>query len=416
MNPPNQASHTPANLHELGHAIWTHRKIFCSVALSVTLLFAAYAFFVAPTYRAEAVLRPPALNELDAMNRSGFYSLTPSESLEQVARQLNSYANRLKFSKQNASLFNVSEIGNVIVRPFEALNNEKLKIRSYGKRPEPTHEIVVTLDYSDGENGVEILNRFIEFSLSQHRANVQRVVDVIIKNRTAEVQRKIERAQLAFELANAADAAQWLEADAIKRKQLLDELAAQRVALKGYRLAKIQQLEEAIRIASELKLSYPATRSTFTARTPGENSGQSRAEINSDSLPLYFMGVKALEAERATLKSRKSDDFASTRVTEILKELRLLEQNRRAEALKSREGQAIFMGSIKELKAELHQLEKNNFVFSTSQFVSIDRRPSDPERPLYPRKLVWLITGGLLGIVLGSMAALVCFALGKRQG
>ena len=50
--------------------------------------------------------------------------------------------------------------------------------------------------------------------------------------------------------------------------------------------------------------------------------------MNNQQIPLYFMGVDALTAERDTLLKRKGDDFTEPRVAKIQQELKQLENNR----------------------------------------------------------------------------------------
>ena len=49
-----------------------------------------------------------------------------------------------------------------------------------------------------------------------------------------------------------------------------------------------------------------------------------RIEINNQQVPLYFMGTDALEAERAALQQRKTDDFTEGHIAQIARELQLL--------------------------------------------------------------------------------------------
>lgn len=66
-------------------------------AVGVGLAAAAYAFSVTPEYNVSSVLRPAAINELDALNRSDIYQLPPSEALKKVGASLESYDTRLGF-------------------------------------------------------------------------------------------------------------------------------------------------------------------------------------------------------------------------------------------------------------------------------------------------------------------------------
>ncbi len=64
-----------------------------------------------------------------------------------------------------------------------------------------------------------------------------------------------------------------------------------------------------------------------------------RIEINNQQVPLYFMGTDALEAERAALQQRKTDDFTEGRITQIARELKMLQSNPEVKVLKQRQNE-----------------------------------------------------------------------------
>ncbi|WP_420220048.1 Wzz/FepE/Etk N-terminal domain-containing protein [Pseudomonas asplenii] len=83
------------DLFELLRIVKSQKNIVFSVAFIFVLMAVAYVFFVTPIYQVSSVLRPAAINELDALNRSGIYKLPPGESLQRVGASLDSYETRL---------------------------------------------------------------------------------------------------------------------------------------------------------------------------------------------------------------------------------------------------------------------------------------------------------------------------------
>ena len=63
------------DLYALFLSVWRQKFIVCTVALIVTLLSGVYAFTITPEYKVSSILRPAAINELDALNRSKIYEL-----------------------------------------------------------------------------------------------------------------------------------------------------------------------------------------------------------------------------------------------------------------------------------------------------------------------------------------------------
>ncbi|MCS5515944.1 hypothetical protein NWF32_14615 [Pseudomonas qingdaonensis] len=74
-------------------------------------LGAIYAFTATPEYETSAALRSVPLNDLDALNRSGVYSLSPDEALMRVASALTPMRSAL------ASIRPIRSCKNSLLRP-----------------------------------------------------------------------------------------------------------------------------------------------------------------------------------------------------------------------------------------------------------------------------------------------------------
>ena len=113
-----------------------------------------------------------------------------------------------------------------------------------------------------------------------------------------------------------------------------------------------------------------------------------RTEINNQQIPLYFMGVEALTAERTALLQRKSDDFTEGRIAQIARELQLLQSNREIEVLKLRQNEDLFLSGVEPLRSEVVRLKNlGNLDISNMKLVSIDRKALEPLHPIKPQKI-----------------------------
>jgi len=74
------------------------KKLVVGCTILAGVLGVGYAFLAPRTYEVSSVLRPAAINELDALNRSEVYKLPPADALSKVGAQLDSYEARLGFS------------------------------------------------------------------------------------------------------------------------------------------------------------------------------------------------------------------------------------------------------------------------------------------------------------------------------
>ena len=139
-------------------------------------------------------------------------------------------------------------------------------------------------------------------------------------------------------------------------------------------------------------------------------------EINNQQIPLYFMGVDALEAEKNALLQRKSDDFTEGRIAQIAKELQLLQSNRQIEVLNRRENEDLFLSNVEPLRAEEARLRSLNIDMSRLRLVTIDKQALEPLGPIKPKKALILAVGLILGGMLGILLALIrTMVVNKRQ-
>lgn len=398
------------DLYALFLAIWKQKFIVFTVALLATLLSGVYAFTVTPEYRVSSILRPAAINELDALNRSEIYVLSPKDALNKVGAALESYDTRLSFFRANQKLFQSFEHrGRSLEQSFEEFNRNSFVI----VLPDPKAQSVlsayikVEMSYPKGIDGVGILNGFVNYAISSERGEVAADLSVIVKNRLGELDGKLAAARSSYTSAKEAEIASLSESDSLKKDQLQDDLKALRAELKARRNDRIEQLSEAIGIAKSLNIIKPTTPSSMGESSRNTASSVMRTEITNQQNPLYFMGVEALEAERQALLRRKSDDFSEGRVAQIASELQLLKFNRRIEMLNSRQNEDLFLDGVEPLRAEAARLRNLNVNMDLLKMVVVDKEALEPLGPISPNKTIIIALGLLLGLVLGVIAAFI---------
>lgn len=393
---------------ELSQAIWKERKLILSVAMFASLLAAAYAFMAKPEYRVTSVLRPSEINELDALNRSEIYRLPPDAALMKVGASLESYETRLGFFRENQRLFkSFVQPGRSLEQSFEAFNRNSIKLvlNDAEKAGLLKAYIQLEMDYPKGVDGVAILNGLVDYAIIRERNQVATDLDVIVKNRLEEIKGKLDASRSGYSTDKEAKIALLTEADSLRRAQLQDELKALRMQLKTRRADRMAQLREAIGIARTLGIRKPSTPSSLGEGGQGGAVSMMRTEINNQQVPLYFMGVEALEAERAALLQRKSDDFTEQRIAQIAKELQLLQSNRQVEVLNQRKNEDLFLKGVEPLRTEITRLRSLNMDMGNLQLVAIDKQAVEPVSPIKPNKLLIVVLGAFLGVFLGIVIA-----------
>ncbi|MGY2295875.1 Wzz/FepE/Etk N-terminal domain-containing protein [Pseudomonas yamanorum] len=392
----------------LFQAIWRQKKLIMIMAAGAGLLAGMYAFTATPVYQVSSVLRPVAINELDALNRSEVYTLPPSAALLKVGTSLESYETRLGFFRENQQLFKAFvHPGRSLEQSFEEFNRNSINLSSSNTKNTDALSSFLKLEmnYPEGVDGVSILNGFVAYAIAVERKQVAADIDVIVRNRLSELQGKLEAARSGYLNDKQSKIASLQEVDVLRRSQLMDELKALREQLKAQRTYRVAQLDEAIGIARSLGIVKPTT-PTSLSDSAGSNVSVMRTEINNQQIPLYFMGVDALKAERAALMARKSDDFTEGRISQIAKELQLLKSNRQIEVLNQRKNEDIFLAGIEPLRAEIVRLKNLNVNLDNLKLVVIDRQALEPLQPVKPKKMLIILFGLIAGGLLGGVIAL----------
>ena len=282
---------------------------------------------------------------------------------------------------------------------FEDFNSKAHKL----VLPDPKRTAVlktyvsIEMRFPEGLDGKTVLNGLTQYAIECERQQIARDLQVIVQNRLRELDTQLETARVDYAAKKDARIAELLEADTLKRAKLDDELRALRMQLKLRRDNRIAQLGEAIVIARSLGLKRPSTPSSLGQAGIESAGNVMRTEVNSQQIPLYFMGTDALVAEQQALRKRTSDDFADPRVAEIRKEQMLLEKNRDVQVLRARENVELFLRGIEPLRAERARLGAIKTDMKDLRLVSIDRLAVDPASPVGPRKSLFVVLGLVVG-------------------
>lgn len=153
----------------------------------------------------------------------------------------------------------------------------------------------------------------------------------------------------------------------VEVQKLNDKVLSARKTAEDRRLDKIARLNEAIKIARQLKISEPKQMGQSVTVSVGQ-------ETRAEGRPLYYMGYKFLEAEKASLEHRKNDDP--------------------------------FIPGLRDLQERLVQLKELNLNKGDYGVVRIDQPAFSPTSPEKPKKKVIVAIGAILGLILGVMIVL----------
>ncbi|MCG6542256.1 Wzz/FepE/Etk N-terminal domain-containing protein [Pseudomonas sp. KSR10] len=399
------------DLVQLVSALWKQKTLIITVTALVGALGLAYALLATRYYTVQSILRPAAIKDLDELNHLGIYELSPKQALAQVGTALDSYENRLSFFRDNEQLFaELAQPGRSLEQTFETFNDGAFKLlQPDAKKAEGTTTpfVGIQLTHPEGIDGVKVVNEFVQYSFNRVRQQIAADLDTLIGNRLNQLEANMAAARANYEASKEVKIAKLSEADELKRAQLNDELSALRQQLKTRRDNRINQLNEAIRIAKSLSITKPTTPSSLGAAEITSQGSVIRTEVNNQQIPLYFMGSDALEAERKALLARRSDDFTEPRIAQIARELKLLEHNRQIETLNSRENEDLYLKGLAGWREEAARLRALHIDTDTLKLVSLDQSAVAPTRPIKPKKALIVALALVLGGMLGLFIALV---------
>ncbi|OEC35329.1 LPS O-antigen chain length determinant protein, WzzB/FepE family [Pseudomonas cuatrocienegasensis] len=407
------------DLGELLRTLYRQKVIILLVTFLVTVVAAGYAFLATPYYQVQSLIRPVSQGTLDALNSTGVYELTPADALGRVAGSLSSYERRLAFFRDNQPLFaGLVPEGQAFEQAFERFNQDAFSML----QPDPkktnnlSQYVGISLTYADGMDGAAVVNGFVEYVIEHERARIKDDLDVLVRNRLANLDSRMAAARASYQASKEAEIAALMEANSLKRAQVADELAALRREVKSRRENRIEMLDEAIQIAESLGISGPTTPSAMADQRGSDQV--IRTEINSRDIPLYFMGAAALRAEREVLSERKNDDFTEPRIAELEAQLTLLENNRQVDVLRQRadSDEDIYLSTLASLREERSALESIAFNPDGMQIVRVDRLAQTPDDPIKPKRTLIIAIGLVLGGMLGLMTALFRHVLRGRVG
>ncbi|MGP0173304.1 Wzz/FepE/Etk N-terminal domain-containing protein [Pseudomonas sp. NCHU5208] len=409
---PRETRSDEIDLVELFHKLWQQKFLIIGCTLAVTLCAAAYAVLATPYYQVQSVLRPAPLKELDELNSTGVYSLTPEDALKRVGAALDSYSTRAEFFRNNPELFaNLKGLNKSLEQRFETFNAESFTLL----QPDPKRTdnlsayVGLKLVYPETLDGVAILNGIVQQAIIDERQRVALDMEGVIQNRLNKIERQMAAARASYEAQKEATIAKLKEDDKLQRAILQDELKALRTELRTRRQNRIAQLDEAITIAKALGITKP-TNPTSLSGSDSTVEGQGsvfRAEVINQQFPLQFMGTEALEAERAALLKRKSDDYTEPKIAKIQNKLQMLEHNRQVEMMQSRENEDLFLAKLSEMREEAARLRSINLDLDQLNLVRVDRPAVKPLNPIKPKKGLIIVLGGVLGALLGVLVVLI---------
>lgn len=412
------------SLAELLHYLIASWKTITSVIAVTVALALSYLVIATPTYSTN-IAYTSNIGGVDALNITPEMQYLEAQVIDKLGLRLSSYEN---FSRYISESNHGHE--SLAMLLGDSLSEEEWSARQRGfffdnikvVRPEAgvadqRHEM--ELSYPQGFSGPSFLNDYFEWTLDDYRMALVSRVERAIASTIQRNQAEMAAHQEAYAEEVDSKIARLSEADTIRLAELHDLLEAERQAVVASRQERIRVLEQAEQIAKRLGIETPTTPRDFGSQSASGNVIY--AEINAQGgLPLYFMGTKALQAEREVLKANLRDEAKTAAIRDIQKQIAQLEENRTIEALREREKNTPFIDRYMELKQQNTLLRATQVITENLRLADINHWAYQPSSPDSPRTMLImalaLILGGMLGILLVALRALwkQTLAMGTR--
>ena len=410
VNTISNSSHEVVEAKAIISSLWDQRAIILLFTALTAGAAIAYTLYATPEYEVETTIRPVPKADLDELNESGLYKLTPKDALTRVGSSMQSYDVRLQFFKTYPQyLAPVQAPGQTIEETFKKFNEKSFFVELIDPRKSTSlsEAVGLRLRYPKSVDGVAIVKNFTEFAIKSEKEKVAASFETLVSNRIIQVEKKLESKKAAYEAEKDSKIANLLEKDQLKKQVLQDELKALRQQLQSRRQNRVKELDEAIVIAKKLGIVKPTTPSALGDGDQTHQGNMIRTEANNQKIPLYFLGQAALEAERATLETRRSDDFTEPRIDEIQKELSLLATNREAVLLKERDQPELFVKDFADIRGELMHLKQQHVDFDQFNLAQVDKEATQSDYPIKPKKALIVGFGMIFGFMLGVGVAII---------
>ncbi|TNC86641.1 MAG: hypothetical protein CSH37_03455 [Thalassolituus sp.] len=337
--------------------------------VAVVLLAFVYAFTATPEFKTDAIITDVSPSELLPFNQPVLMStlaLSSSAGEDGDSPVIMTDTAVFELDTESAFLGARSVLRSASVRRsfyLKLLNESDDRLKSLVSSPNLTEE----------QNLSGFLARF-SFEDAKGKGSLDTYIKVTFKlSEDPELARDILNAYLVYALATH----QARVKDEFERKlqaqiDLNETRAANfRTQYKTEKARRIAVLEEAASVASSIKQSKPFYNTNDV--------------VVSSEPPLYMMGEMALRREAEQLKARAS-----------------------------RESEDIFIDGLTLITGYLDSLRAVEVNWDSAQLVEVDQPALLPLEPVKPRKLLIIALGGVSGVMMGILAALLAAASSRH--
>lgn len=345
----NSENHDEIDLRDL--ALMLIEGWYWIVGSIVVALIAAVAYLMVSTTIYETSFRavPASSSNFSGFNLFNGFTITPEDAYRTLGNRLSSFQNFEAYVEDNRDRFELDEEDD-LGRAF----NRRLSIDGLESDSNGSAVMEVRYRYPETEQGDAIINDYVQDTSEE--------VWEALRNRFDDYSR-------------------------VQITNLNTRLDLQKESLQSSREERLFELEQAITVARRLDIEKPTTPQQFGRELSGNEVIYADIDSGDGSLPLYFMGYQALEADRDSLHEAIDQSLSNEEIRET--------RQQREQLLR-----VVDLLDSGQLSGVDKDVESNH----TERVVDVVEYAYPPAEPSEPRRGLILafsiVLGGMLGVML----------------
>ncbi|MEH6345941.1 MAG: Wzz/FepE/Etk N-terminal domain-containing protein [Bermanella sp.] len=415
------------DLFELLQSIWQGRLKIALITLLSLVLGVAYVYTATEWFESNFKISAAKAEALFDINNSELVKVAPDKALQEVRKKLLSAENFKNF-------YLYSSMAQELLLPLESISKEqyayavftgqiKEVLAKVKKGEEEAVDAFTELNfiYPEGVEGGSLLSAYLLWSDEQVKKDLLNSFNNHRDNQLLLNQRKMKRMLDDYERDTEITVIRSTESYKYKRIVLQDQLKALKIQLIKKNQQKILLLNENIAISKRLGYQKPTSPTDVKEVRDSHVVNGAGVEINNggyswlDKLPMYYRGFESLEAEKIELNKRQQERFPSAAIVDMEKQLALLEKDRAIEKLQNRKKPEAFLNEYIALEKRNEHLKTLQINVSEVELYELNAKPVASQGSIKPKKLLILVLAAFVGLMLGTLFALIQGASRRRS-
>jgi chain length determinant protein (polysaccharide antigen chain regulator) len=416
--PTTDFSHDEIDLVELFMLFWSKKRFLISWCFVITLIAIIIAFILPKVYVAKATFYPPTELDIRALNIAETYNISRDYIYLSFINNLQSNTvNRAVFDALPMKRANLTdkEKKNKFLKFLKSIKLQRTKTEKDDKFLIDMSETSLSFADKDALRSAAVVNDLLAKALEVTQKDIiaERDKKIDFKKQQLEREIKLLRAKVKKErLAK------------IETLQAADKLAIEQVTNQIKRLlnyAKIRQNDqiikqiEASKVATKLGIKDPLDYKI--SKLAKLNLGQSTVttELKDGQSELYMQGTMALDAKTNALKNRKNLETFIPQIRGLQEKLEALKHNELIEQLKARTNDDPFIPELRKLQAAIAKLDSSQITMDDFSPIALLEKASVPLKAAKPKKIYILLAGMFLALSSGIIIIFISNIIAKNK-